>query len=79
MPKYSIRNTEVDLNFGTLIHILFGFLAAIFHKEWLFTAIFLFKQTVDLYGGEKSFEACGDIVEYCIGLVTGLFLTLLFF
>ena len=70
--RIRIRGTKVDINWGTLIHVLFGLLAVFLHQEWVFTVIFLFKQYVDLHGGEASDECSGDIAEYSVGLVLGI-------
>jgi hypothetical protein len=77
MVELKIFGTEIDLNWGSFIHIVFGLLAVFLRQEWLFTIIFLFKQGVDLFGGEASSECSGDVAEYCIGLVTGLLLRLI--
>jgi hypothetical protein len=43
--------------------------------EYLFTAIFLVKQLGDAYFlGEDWADTSGDIVEYVIGLIIGLWL-----
>lgn len=67
----------IDLNWGTLIHVIFGLLAAFLRQECLFTLIFLFKQVVDLIGGESSSECSGDVAEYTIGLVVAMLIRIL--
>ena len=67
------RATEVSADWGSVAHVLYGFLAALLHVEYLFTAIFLVKQVGDvLLTGEDWSETSGDIVEYSVGLVVGL-------
>lgn len=72
MIKIRILGIKIGLDWGSLVHVVFGLLAALLHQEWLSTIIFLFKQAVDLYGGEESSETSGDVAEYTIGLVSGL-------
>ena len=67
-----ILKTIVTRSFGTLIHILFGFLAVYFSREWLFTLIFLFKQSLDVLNGEDPAVTSGDIASYALGLIIGL-------
>ena len=67
------RQTKVSLDWGSIIHILFGLLATMLNMEYLFTAIFLVKQLGDAYFlGEDWADTSGDIVEYVIGLIIGL-------
>jgi hypothetical protein len=63
--------TRISFNLGTIAHLIFGFLAVFFHYEFLFTLTFIFKQIIDVYGGEETEETSGDIAEYCIGIVVG--------
>jgi hypothetical protein len=64
--------TRISFDLGTIAHLIFGFLAVFFHYEFLFTLIFIFKQVVDVYGGEDVEETSGDIAVYCFGLVVGV-------
>jgi hypothetical protein len=69
------RATKVSVDWGSVAHVAYGFLAALLHAEYLFTAIFLVKQLGDaLLAGEDWAEASGDLAEYSVGLVAGLFL-----
>jgi hypothetical protein len=69
------RITAIRPDFGSVAHVVFGLLAALLYAEYLFTAIFLVKQLGDaLLAGEDWAETSGDLVEYAIGLVAGLFL-----
>jgi hypothetical protein len=69
------RITSIRPDLGSVAHVVFGLLAALLHAEYLFTAIFLVKQLGDaLLAGEDWAEASGDLAEYAIGLVAGLFL-----
>jgi hypothetical protein len=79
MVKLKIFGTTIDLNFGSLVHVVFGLIAVFLRQEWLFTVIFLFKQGVDLVGGEASSECSGDVAEYACGLIIGLLLRAFFF
>jgi hypothetical protein len=63
--------TKISFDLGTIAHLIFGFLAVFLHYEFLFTLTFIFKQVIDVYGGEDVEKTSGDIVEYCIGLVAG--------
>jgi hypothetical protein len=74
MLRVRILNTKVDLDLGSLVHVVFGLLAAFLHQELVFTIIFLFKQGVDLAGGEAKPECSGDVAEYACGLIVGLLL-----
>jgi hypothetical protein len=69
------RVTSVRPDLGSVAHVVFGLLAALLRAEGLFTAIFLVKQVGDaLLAGEDWAEASGDLAEYSVGLVAGLFL-----
>jgi hypothetical protein len=69
------RQTIISLDWGSVFHVLFGFWAVLLNMEYLFTAIFLVKQFGDAYFlGEDWGETSGDIVEYVIGLIIGLWL-----
>jgi len=69
------RITVLKPDLGSVAHVIFGLLAALLHAEYLFTAIFLVKQVGDaLLAGEDWAETSGDLVEYSVGLVAGLFL-----
>ena len=63
--------TRVGLDWGSLVHVAFGFLAALLGFEWLAALLFLAKQLLDVYGGEDTAEASGDIAEFCAGLALG--------
>jgi hypothetical protein len=65
------------MHVSDIAHVLFGLLASLLNQEWLFTAIYLFYQLVDLIGGESPEEVKRDIVEYALGLLVGLFVRLL--
>jgi hypothetical protein len=69
------RVTAIRPDLGSVAHVVFGLLAALLYAEYLFTAIFLVKQLGDaLLAGEDWTEASGDLAEYSVGLVAGLFL-----
>jgi hypothetical protein len=69
------RQTKISLDWGSMFHVLLGFWAVLLNMEYLFTAIFLVKQLGDAYFlGEDWAETSGDIVEYVIGLMIGLWL-----
>ena len=72
MSRIRILGTEIKLDWGSIIHLIFGMMAILLRQEWLFTVIFLFKQAIDVYGGEPTEEASGDIAEYCTGLTAGM-------
>jgi ABC-type Co2+ transport system permease subunit len=64
---------EVRFDWGALIHFVFGLLSG-WLGPWqsaVAAAVFLFKQAVDLKGGERSAEASGDVAEFAAGLLTG--------
>lgn len=71
--------TTVKLDLGSVVHFIFGALAALLREEVLFTAIFLVKQLLDVYGGEDPAEASGDIAEFTAGLIVGLFIARIIF
>jgi len=71
------RRTSVRLDFGSVVHVVFGFLAAILHQEWLLTTIFLVKQILDFLDCEDAAETSGDIVEFVAGMLLGWFIQLL--
>jgi len=65
--------TEVRFDWGTLVHFVYGLLSG-WLGPWqslLAAAIFLFKQAVDLKGGERPEETSGDVAEFAAGLLTG--------
>jgi ABC-type Co2+ transport system permease subunit len=65
--------TEVRFDWGTLVHFVYGLLSG-WLGPWqslLAAAIFLFKQAVDLRGGEKPEETSGDVAEFAAGLLVG--------
>ncbi|MCC6051599.1 MAG: hypothetical protein LM580_12880, partial [Thermofilum sp.] len=58
--------TEVKFDWGALVHFVFGLLSG-WLGPWqsaVAAAIFLFKQAVDLRGGERPEEASGDVAEF---------------
>lgn len=64
---------EVRFDWGALIHFVFGLLSG-WLGPWqsaVAAAVFLFKQAVDLKGGERSEEASGDVAEFAARLLTG--------
>ncbi|MEM3646593.1 MAG: hypothetical protein QW334_00410 [Thermofilum sp.] len=64
-----IRSTRVKPDYGSIVHFIFGVLAVLLNQIPVFTAIFLFKQAVDLVTGEHGDEVSGDVAEYSAGLI----------
>jgi ABC-type Co2+ transport system permease subunit len=65
--------TEVRLDWGALVHFVFGLLSG-WLGPWqsaVATAVFIFKQAVDVRGSERPEEASGDVAEFAAGLLTG--------
>jgi Na+-driven multidrug efflux pump len=79
MVELKIFGTEIDLGFGSLVHVVFGIVATIFGKELVFSLLFIVKQIIDLVGGENPNETSGDIAEYACGLVLGCLFRVFFF
>jgi len=68
-----IRQTKITLDLGTVFHVLFGVLAVVLGREWLFSSFFVIKQMIDLiWGGEEPAETSGDLVEYLVGFCVAL-------
>lgn len=71
---------EIDMDAGTFVHALFGFLGpalgrlvgALVPITFLFAALFVTKQLLDVYGGEVPKVTGGDIAEFSAGLIAGL-------
>lgn len=80
MPKLPPRQlkTDISLDWGTLIHFVFGLLAILLSYEYLFSAIFCLKQLIDYHARENYGETSGDIVEFASGLVVGGLISLAF-
>ena len=65
--------TEVRFDWGTLVHFVYGLLSG-WLGPWqsaVATAVFLFKQAVDVRGGERPEETSGDVAEFAAGLLAG--------
>jgi ABC-type Co2+ transport system permease subunit len=65
--------TEVRFDWGSLVHFVYGLLSG-WLGPWqsaVAAAVFLFKQAVDVRGGERSEEASGDVAEFAAGLLAG--------
>jgi len=73
MPRLPPRQlkTDISLDWGTLVHFVFGLLAVFLGYEYLFSAIFCLKQLIDYHAGEDYGETSGDIAEFALGLVVG--------
>jgi ABC-type Co2+ transport system permease subunit len=68
---------EVRFDWGALVHFVFGLLSG-WLGPWqsaVAEAVFLFKQAVDLKGGERPEEASGDVAEFAAGLLAGWLVT----
>ncbi|MCC6050428.1 MAG: hypothetical protein LM580_06960 [Thermofilum sp.] len=64
---------EIRFYWSALVHFVFGLLSG-WLGPWqsaVAAAVFLFKQAVDLKGGERSEEASGDVAEFATGLLVG--------
>ncbi|MEM1588976.1 MAG: hypothetical protein QXT26_06710 [Thermoproteota archaeon] len=76
---------EIDMDAGTFVHALFGFLGVILGRALkqlpfvvsLFSILFVLKQLLDVYGGEVPKVTGGDIAEYSTGLIVGLIIIVL--
>jgi hypothetical protein len=65
--------TEVRLDWSALVYFVHGLLSG-WLGSWqsaVAAAAFLFKQAVDLRGGEKPEETSGDVAEFAAGLLAG--------
>ena len=65
--------TEVRFDWGSLVHFVYGLLSG-WLGPWqsaVAAAVFLFKQAVDLKGGERPEETSGDVAEFAAGLLVG--------
>ena len=57
-------------------HFLFGFLGALLGYEYLFTAVFIVYQVVDLLCEKSCEEFKRDLIEYVLGLLAGVLVKL---
>ena len=66
-------HTEIKFDWGTVVHFLYGLLSG-WLGAWqsaVATFIFIFKQALDVKGGENTSETSGDIAEFASGLLVG--------
>ena len=79
---YCIRNKfpEIDCDAGTVVHFIYGLLGillgwgvGLLAFSWAMTTfVFIVKQLLDVYGGEKPKITGGDIAEKEAGTIVGL-------
>ena len=71
---------EIDMDLGTAVHFLYGLLGillgwgvGLLAFSWAITTfVFIVKQLLDVYGGEKPKITGGDIAEKEAGTIVGL-------
>jgi len=59
-----------------IIHGIYGFTGAILGYEYLFTAVFMVYQVIDLLCEKSCEEFKRDLIEYAIGLLVGVLVKL---
>ena len=66
-----VRATRINFDRYLIAHIAWGVFGVASGMEWLTTVIYLFKQALDVIGGENVADTSGDVAEYAIGLALG--------
>jgi len=73
--------TLTHTKLSNIVHTLYGFIGVLLGYEWLFTAVFMVYQVVDLLCEKSCEESCEefkrDLIEYTLGLVAGILVKLL--
>lgn len=60
------------IDYRDVIHFMFGVLAVLLGREMVFTLIFMFYQMFERFESDRA--KLGDVIEYTIGLLTGIFI-----